>query len=43
MIYQFCVNLVSKEKEYISSEALEAACVASNKYLITKSKKNNIV
>ena len=34
-----CVNLVSKEKEQISSEALEAARVASNKLLLTKCKK----
>ena len=34
-----CVNLVSKEKEQISSEALEAARVASNKILLKKCKK----
>lgn len=34
-----CVNLVSKEMEQISSEALEAARVAANKILITKCKK----
>ena len=34
-----CVNLVSKEMEQISSEALEAARVASNKILLTKCKK----
>ena len=33
------INLVSKEKEQISSEALEAALVASNKILIKKCKK----
>ena len=35
-----CVNLVSKEMEQISSEALEAARVAANKVLITKCKKD---
>lgn len=35
-----CVNLVSKEKEQISSEALEAARVAANKILVTKFKKD---
>lgn len=34
-----CVNLVSKENEQISSEALEAARVASNKILLKKCKK----
>jgi large subunit ribosomal protein L10e len=34
-----CVNMVSKEKEQISSEALEAARVAANKILLTKCKK----
>jgi large subunit ribosomal protein L10e len=34
-----CVNLLSKEKEQISSEALEAARVAANKILLTKCKK----
>ena len=34
-----CVNLVSKEMEQISSEALEAARIAANKVLITKCKK----
>ena len=36
---QICVNLVSKEKEQISSETLEAACVASNKIFLKKCKK----
>src|SRR5574344_2188563 len=35
-----CVNLVSKELEQISSEALEAARVACNKVLLTKTKKD---
>ena len=35
-----CVNLVSKEMEQISSEALEAARVACNKVLLTKTKKD---
>lgn len=34
-----CVNLVSKELEQISSEALEAARIAANKVLVTKTKK----
>jgi len=34
-----CVNLVSKEMEQISSEALEAARVASNKVLASNTKK----
>jgi large subunit ribosomal protein L10e len=34
-----CVNMISKEKEQISSEALEAARIAANKVLITKCKK----
>jgi large subunit ribosomal protein L10e len=34
-----CVNLISKEMEQISSEALEAARIACNKVLITKCKK----
>jgi len=31
-----CVHLVSKEKEQITSEGLEAARIAANKYMITK-------
>lgn len=34
-----CINLISKEKEQISSEALEAARVAANKVLLTRCKK----
>lgn len=34
-----CVNLVSKEMEQISSEALEASRVAANKILLSKCKK----
>ena len=34
-----CINLVSKELEQISSEALEAARIACNKYLLNKCKK----
>jgi len=34
-----CINLVSKELEQISSEALEAARVAANKILLAKCKK----
>ena len=34
-----CINLISKELEQISSEALEAARIAANKVLITKCKK----
>jgi len=34
--FPFCVHLVSLEKEQISSEAMEAARVAANKYLIKK-------
>jgi large subunit ribosomal protein L10e len=35
-----CVHLVSGEKEQISSEALEAARIAANKYLQTKAGKD---
>jgi len=34
--FPFCVHLVSLEKEQISSEALEACRVATNKYLIKR-------
>ena len=34
-----CVHLVSKEKEMISSESLESARIAANKYMVTKSGK----
>ena len=39
-VLPICVNLVSKEMEQISSEALEAARVAANKVLLTKAKKD---
>ena len=35
-----CINLVSKEMEQISSQALEAARIAANKILFTKFKKD---
>ena len=35
-VYTTCVHLVSGEKEQISSEALEAARIAANKYMVTK-------
>ena len=31
-----CIHLVSKEKEQLTSEGLEAARIAANKYMITK-------
>ena len=34
-----CVHLVSKEKEMISSESLESARIAANKYMVTKTGK----
>ncbi len=37
--FPICINLVSKELEQISSEALEAARIASNKILINKCKR----
>jgi large subunit ribosomal protein L10e len=37
--FPICINLVSKEMEQISSEALEAARIAANKVLVTKCKK----
>ena len=37
--FPICVNLVSKELEQISSEALEAARIAANKVLVTRCKK----
>merc|ERR1712224_52169 len=36
----FCLHLVSWEKENISSEALEAARVAANKYIVKNSSKD---
>jgi large subunit ribosomal protein L10e len=35
-----CVHLVSKEKEMISSESLESARIAANKYMTTKTGKD---
>lgn len=35
-----CVHLVSKEKEMISSESLESARIAANKYMVTKTAKD---
>lgn len=35
-----CVHLVSKEKEMISSESLESARIAANKYMVTKTSKD---
>jgi large subunit ribosomal protein L10e len=37
--FPICVNLVSKELEQVSSEALEAARIAANKVLVNKCKK----
>jgi large subunit ribosomal protein L10e len=37
--FPICINLVSKEMEQVSSEALEAARIAANKILITRCKK----
>ena len=34
-----CVHLVSKEKEMISSESLESARIAANKYMVTQAGK----
>ena len=36
-----CVHLVSKEKEMISSESLESARIAANKYMVTKTSKDS--
>ena len=33
--FPFCCHLVSYEKEYVSSESLEAARIAANKHLVT--------
>lgn len=38
--FPLCVHLVSDEKEQLSSEALEAARITANKYLITKAGKD---
>merc|ERR1712113_1371212 len=34
-----CIHLVSKEKEQISSESLEAGRIAANKYMVTRTGK----
>lgn len=39
--FPLCVNLVSLEKEQISSEALEAARICANKYITTKAGKDS--
>jgi large subunit ribosomal protein L10e len=38
--FPHCIHLVSGEKEQISSEALEAARIAANKYMATKAGKD---
>ena len=38
--FPLCVHLVSEEKEQLSSEALEAARITSNKYMMTKAGKD---
>ena len=38
--FPHCIHLVSGEKEQISSEALEAARIAANKYMQTKAGKD---
>lgn len=38
--FPLCVHLVSDEKEQLSSEALEAARITSNKYLMTRAGKD---
>jgi len=38
-LFPSCVHLVSKEKEQLTSEALEAARIAANKYMVTKATK----
>merc|ERR1712060_613612 len=38
-LFPNCVHLVSKEKEQISSECLEAARIAANKYMVTRTGK----
>ena len=38
--FPLCVHLVSGEKEQLASEALEAARITSNKYLMTKAGKD---
>jgi large subunit ribosomal protein L10e len=39
--FPYCVHLVSGEKEQVTSEALEAARIACNKYMQTKCGKEN--
>ncbi len=39
-VFPACVHLVSWEKENISSESLEAARIAANKYMVTKAGKD---
>eukprot|EP00275_Glaucocystis_incrassata_P000947 EC121259.1.p1 GENE.EC121259.1~~EC121259.1.p1 ORF type:complete len:108 (+),score=16.58 EC121259.1:122-445(+) len=39
--FPFCVHLVSMEKENLSSEALEAARIACNKYMVKFAGKDN--
>mmetsp|Transcript_4499 Transcript_4499/g.6617 ORF Transcript_4499/g.6617 Transcript_4499/m.6617 type:complete len:222 (+) Transcript_4499:69-734(+) len=40
-MFQHCVHLISDEHEQITSEALEAARIACNKYLVTRIGKEN--
>jgi large subunit ribosomal protein L10e len=40
-VFPCCVHLVSKEKEMISSEALESARIAANKLMVTMAGKDN--
>merc|ERR1712232_284953 len=37
--FSSCIHLVSKEKEQISSESLEAGRIAANKYMVTRAGK----
>mmetsp|Transcript_695 Transcript_695/g.811 ORF Transcript_695/g.811 Transcript_695/m.811 type:complete len:227 (+) Transcript_695:36-716(+) len=39
--FPICIHLVSWEKEQVGSEALEAARIAANKYMVTKCGKDN--
>lgn len=41
MDFPLCVNLVSNAREHISAEALEAARIAANKYMVTNAGKDN--
>merc|ERR1712184_62344 len=38
-LFPNCIHLVSKEKEQISSESLEAGRIAANKYMVTRAGK----